>query len=121
MEDESYAEDILDQDYLFLINFAKTYYACVAEGRDKTLANQWLSKLCSEKVQGISQKRNRNSFLAYFLMNLQDGKMTGPFGKPPEDGPLPEARAIFASSAEPESDGPEKESVIGTTITVLSG
>lgn len=118
MADE--VEDVLDRDYLFLISFAKTYYPYVTGERDKALCNRWLSKLCSERAKGISRKRNRNTFLAYFLMNLQEGKMSGPFTKPPDDGPLPQARDIFTTPKEPETLPSEEETSSGKNLSSSS-
>lgn len=113
-------EERLDQHYLFFISFVNTYYPFITNERDKKLCDQWMTKLCSEKVYGVSRKRNRNSFLAYFLMNLQEQKMTGPFSKPPEDGPLPDAKIIFGNADSPESIASADEAVQGDGFSTFS-
>ncbi|KAI4486292.1 hypothetical protein M0802_012397 [Mischocyttarus mexicanus] len=90
-------EEVLDYDFLQFISLAKTYYTELLDEKDKLLCMQWLTKLCGEKVKGVTYKRNRNIYLLQLLMNMQENKMTGPFLMPPGDKPLPPAKSIFIS------------------------
>ncbi|XP_024936710.1 uncharacterized protein LOC112493786 [Cephus cinctus] len=103
MAEEAEIEETLDRDFLLFMTLAKTYYPQIVDQRDITLCTQWLSKLCGEKVEGIYQKRNRNVFLTHLLMNMQEGKMAGPFFKPPGEGPLPASNTVFGISATDEA------------------
>lgn len=113
MAEEAQIEENLDRDFLLFMSLTKTYFPQLVDRKDITLCTQWLSKLCGEKVEGISQKRNRNLYLSHLLMNMQEGKMGGPFLKPPGDGALPTATAVFGPPAPEESITEEAENIIG--------
>ncbi|XP_048510478.1 uncharacterized protein LOC125500727 [Athalia rosae] len=113
MAEEMQIEENLDRDFLLFMSLTKTYFPQIDDQRHKTLCTQWLSKLCGEKVEGISQKRNRNWFLSHLLMYMQERKVAGPFLKPPADGALPKATAVFGPPPAEESIIDDGENLIG--------
>lgn len=116
MAEEMQIEENLDRDFLLFMSLTKTYFPQISDEKDIALCTQWLSKLCGEKVEGISQKRNRNLYLSHLLMNMQEGRMAGPFSKPPMDGTLSTATAVFGPAPAEETITDDGENIIGKIV-----
>ncbi|CAH0551963.1 unnamed protein product [Brassicogethes aeneus] len=85
----------LDQDFLFYLDFTSIFIQKIKEDDQKALADEWLTKLCSERCVGAERKRCRNIYLAQLLLQMQEGKLKGEFLKKPCEVDIITAMDIF--------------------------
>ena len=106
-------EEILDQDFSFILSMTKTHYQEIVDEKNRELCKKWLEKLCGKRVEGLSQKRSRNILLSELIVDMQEKKLSERFQEPPADGPLPSTSAIFGFHDPDKDYTPEENDNVG--------
>lgn len=87
----------LDEDFLFILGFARSsIYLFQKRPVEQGLIESWFEKLCLEIHHGIDAKRQRNLYLVKLVNCVQSGILTDPFLAKPPTGqldPLPQTIA----------------------------
>lgn len=79
----------LDEDFLFILNFARTsIYLFKDRPIERALIESWFEKLCLEIHRGIDNKRLRNLYLVKLVTCIQSGILLDPFLAKPPPGSL---------------------------------
>lgn len=93
----------LDQNFVFIMDFSSSFRLKMAKFThdNGSTFKLWLKKLCVDPYETIDKKRLRNAYACELLTCMAMGRLTLPFTRMPQNGPLEPISLQTAVDPEP--------------------